>query len=332
MALNRLKLPGSKMPWLDYSSPVVAIIGPTAVGKSSLAIELARHYKGEIVSADSRQFYRGMDIGTAKPGLEELDSVPHHLINILDPDQPWSLAEFKRAAQVALADIHFRGKLAFLVGGTGQYVYGLLEDWQIPRQAPDTSLRETLETWGRTIGPAELHRRLAILDPEAAGMIQPQNLRRTVRALEVILHTGRKFSEQRRTGQLHYSVIKIGLSLPRPELYDRVDARIETMLANGLVEEVMQLRSLGYSSQLPTMSAIGYREINAYLDGILTLEEAVERMKRQTRAYIRRQANWFKRNDPAIHWLQAGNHAFSEAIRLIERDENWILPGNESIG
>lgn len=314
------------MPWHNFLQPVVAIIGPTGVGKTALAVELAEHFNGEIVSADSRQFYRGMDIGTAKPSAKELERIPHHLIDVSEPDETWSLAAFKREASAAIADIQGRGKLPFLVGGTGQYIYGLLEDWQIPNQEPDDLLREILERWGREIGPYSIHQKLAILDAEAAKAIQPENLRRTVRALEVIFRSGHRFSEQRRVGKSPYSVLKIGLILPRSALYARVDARIAAMLEDGLVGEVNQLRQEGYAPDLPTLSAIGYREISAYLDGEMSLDDAVTAMKRLTRDYIRRQANWFKQDDPTIHWVEAGEFAFLTACSLIETDANWIFP------
>ncbi len=315
------------MLWRDLPLPVVAVVGPTAVGKTVLAIELAEVYEGEIVSADSRQFYRGMDIGTAKPTPEELARVPHHLIDVAEPGESWSLAAFKREAQEVLAGIHARGKLPFLVGGTGQYVYGLLEDWQIPTQEPDHRLRPVLEAWGRALGPFEFHRKLALLDPAAANVIQPENMRRTVRALEVIFLSGKKFSEQRRVGQSQYSILKLGLNRPRPELYKRVDDRILAMLDQGFIEEVRALRDSGLSADLPTLSAIGYREICAYLDGQMSLEEAVTRMKRLTRDYIRRQANWFKSDDPNIHWIQAGPEALPQAISVLEKSDCWTVPG-----
>jgi len=323
LATLLLKLSGLKMPWRDYPSPLVVILGPTAVGKTALAVQLARHFDGEIVSADSRQFYRGMDIGTAKPTAEELNVVPHHLINVSTPDETWSLAAFKREAAVVIAEIQSREKLPFLVGGTGQYIYGLLEDWQIPRQEPDSRLREVLEKWGRQLGPYLFHQKLAVIDPAAAAVIQPQNIRRTVRAFEVIFLSGKRFSEQRKMGISPYSTLKIGMTRPRAELYARVDARISAMLADGLVDEVKRLRSQGYSADLPTLSAIGYREINAYLDGSMTLDEAVVIMKRLTREYIRRQANWFKENDPGIHWIQAGDNALDQAIQIINTGANW---------
>jgi len=319
------------MPWHKLHQPVVAIIGPTAVGKTALAVELAQHFDGEIVSADSRQFYRGMDIGTAKPTPDELAQVPHHLIDVADPDEPWSLAAFKREAGAALAEIHRRGKLPFLVGGTGQYIYGLLDDWQIPNQQPDTRLRAVLEAWGSQLGPYPFHQKLVLIDPAAAAVIQPENLRRTIRALEVIFLTGHRFSEQRRLGVSPYSLLKIGLIRPRAELYVRVDARIAAMLADGLVEEVRQLRQRGFTADLPTLSAIGYREICAYLDGKMSLDEAVTQMKRFTRDYIRRQANWFKHNDPSIHWLSASPTAAAQAVALIENANLWIVPQNQAV-
>lgn len=314
------------MPWHKFPYPVIALVGPTAVGKTALAVELAERFDGEIVSADSRQFYRGMDIGTAKPTREQLERVKHHLIDVSEPYETWSLAAFKREAQAVLADIHARGKLPFLVGGTGQYVYGLLEDWQIPTQEPNPRLRGVLEAWGRSIGAYEFHRKLAVIDPAAANVIQPENLRRTVRALEVIMLSGRKFSEQRRVGVSRFSVLKIGLIRPREELYARVDARIQSMLEEGLVDEVRRLRLQGYSKNLPTLSAIGYHEICAYLDGDMSLEDAVVLIKRRTREYIRRQANWFKEHDPMIYWVPAGEDSVDRAASIIENEKCWVLP------
>ncbi|RMH35308.1 MAG: tRNA (adenosine(37)-N6)-dimethylallyltransferase MiaA, partial [Gammaproteobacteria bacterium] len=283
--------------------PLIVILGPTAVGKTELSLQLAERLQGEIVSADSRLFYRGMDIGTAKPTPEERARVPHHLIDVADPDETWSLALFQRAAHEIIADIHARGKLPFLVGGTGQYLRAVYEGWKLPQQRPHPALREALENWGQRIGPQALHARLAILDPQAAARIEPNNLRRTVRALEVIFLTGRRFSAQRQRGASPYRTLLIGLTRPREELYARVDARIQAMLQAGLVDEVRTLLARGYSAELPSMSAIGYKQIAAYLRGECTLEEAVTQMKRLTRQFVRRQANWFKADDPEIHWF-----------------------------
>jgi tRNA dimethylallyltransferase len=311
----------------SHRLPLVVILGPTAVGKTEIAIQLAERLDGEIVSADSRLFYRGMDIGTAKPTLAERRRVPHHLIDVADPDQAWSLALFQREARKAIADIHARGKLPFLVGGTGQYVRAVIQGWQVPEAQPDPRLRSALENWAEQIGEDGLHARLALLDPEAAAGIDPRNLRRTVRALEVILSTGKPFSRQRGRKGSPYRLLLLGLRRPRPEIYQRIDARIQAMLAEGLVEEVKSLLRGGYSPDLPTMSAIGYREIIAYLQGEITLDEAVVRMKRATRTFVRRQANWFKADDPKIRWFDVGE----SSLDILERTIRDWLGGKDDI-
>lgn len=310
----------------DLPRPVVFIVGPTAVGKTEIALALAERLGGEIVSADSRLLYRGMDIGTAKPTPEEMRRVPHHLVDVADPDEVWSLALFQRAAREAIEAIQARRRLPFVVGGTGQYVRALTESWEIPAQEPDHRLRDALEAWGREIGPRELHRKLGFVDPQAAQVIEPNNLRRTVRALEVALLTGRRFSEQRRKASSPYSLLQIGLVRPRADLYARVDARIEAMLQSGLVDEVRGLLEKGYSPELPTLSAIGYREIAAVLRGAMTLEEAVAQMKRLTRIFVRRQANWFSLKDPAIHWFRPGQNSVEEIEAFIRSGAGWIRP------
>jgi tRNA dimethylallyltransferase len=297
------KLCGLKMPLSDLYPPLVVVVGPTAVGKTALSIELARRLGGEIVSADSRLFYRGMDIGTAKPSPQERAQIPHHLIDVAAIDEPWSLALFQKAAKEAIHQIHQRHKLPFLVGGSGQYIQAVVDEWQIPEQLPDFRLRETLEVWGKELGAAELHRRLALVDAEAAARIEPNNLRRSVRALEVIFHTGQKFSAQRKKGQSPYRVFQLGLGRPRPEVYRRIDQRIEQMISAGLLAEVQGLLAQGYPAESPPFSAIGYREMLQVLRGDLTVDEAVVLMKRATRQFVRRQYNWFKLEDPTIHWF-----------------------------
>lgn len=296
--------------------PLVVILGPTAVGKTDLAIQLAERLGGEIISADSRLIYRGMDIGTAKPTPEQRQQVPHYLIDVADPDQVWSLTLFQRAVKKAIKDIHSRFRLPFLVGGTGQYIRAIVADWQIPEIKPNFLLRKTLENWAEEIGADGLHARLAAIDADAASKIEYRNLRRTIRALEVIFLSGKPFSEQRQIGKFPYSNIQIGLTMPRAELYARIDARIDTMLAAGFVAEVEALLSKGYSPDLPTFSAIGYQEIIDYLLGNTSLEEAVTIIKRRTRQLVRRQANWFKEDDPNIHWFQSGI-SFSEIESLL---------------
>ena len=307
---------GLKRP-LGSKPPLIAIVGPTAVGKTEISIQLAERLGGEIVSADSRLFYRGMEIGTAKPTLEERLRVPHHLIDVADPDETWSLAVFQRAAAGAIADILGRGRLPFLVGGTGQYIHAVTHGWTPPVTQPDAHLRTVLEELAKSRGNDWLHQCLAQLDLPAAGAIDPRNLRRTVRALEVIFSTGRRFSDQRGQGDSPYRLLTIGLIRPRPELYARVDARIEAMFSTGLLEEVRNLLAQGYLPELPTMSAIGYRECIAVLREEMSLDEAKVRMRRLTRVFIRRQANWFKAEDVEIHWFEAREGKLEEIEKII---------------
>ncbi len=301
--------------------PLVVIVGPTAVGKTEIAIQLAERLDGEIVSADSRLFYRGMDIGTAKPTTDEYNRVPHHMIDVAEPDEEWNLAVFQRAAQTAITEIHSRGHLPFLVGGTGQYIYALVEGWQIPESKPDTELRSILENWAELIGPEGLHERLSVLDPNAASRIDYRNLRRSIRALEVILRTGRRFSDQAKRGRSPYRTLLVGLSRPRSELYARIDARIESMLAEGFEDEVKVLLQKGYDPDLPNFSAIGYRQMIAYVKGEISLEEAIILMKRNTRQFVRRQGNWFKEPDPKIHWFNVGSESVKDVEALIR---SWL--------
>ncbi|MBE7432288.1 MAG: tRNA (adenosine(37)-N6)-dimethylallyltransferase MiaA [Anaerolineales bacterium] len=285
--------------------PVVLIVGPTAVGKTELAIQLAERMNGEIVSVDSRLFYRGMDIGTAKPSKEEMARAPHHLVDIVDPDETLSLAIFQKMARGVIADIHERGRLPFLVGGTGQYIRSVTQGWNPPEVQPINRLRKVLEQLKEKRGKEWLHAKLQTLDPEAASAIDLRNARRTIRALEVIFTTGRKFSEQRTQSDSPYQLITIGLTRPREELYRRVDERIEEMFAKGLLEEVKGLVERGYSPSLPSMSAIGYGECVSVIRGSMTLDQAKVEMKRKTRIFVRRQANWFKESDPHIQWFHA---------------------------
>ena len=298
---------------------LILIVGPTAVGKTKIAIQLAEKINGEIVSADSRLFYRGMDIGTAKPSCQEQALAPHHLIDIANPDEILSLAIFQQKAREAIADIHARGKLPLLVGGTGQYVRAVTEGWSPPGVKPDDRLRGELEKMKDEKGKDFLYEKLKSLDPEAAEKIDPRNVRRTIRALEVILTTGKKFSEQRGQSESPYHLIMIGLTRPRPELYARIDTRIESMFANGLLDEVKGLLAKGYSPNLPTMSAIGYRECVSVIESKLSVERAKVEMRRATRIFVRRQSNWFKESDPNISWLYAGEENIVDKIIAIIR-------------
>lgn len=277
------------------AAPLVAIVGPTAVGKTALALALASRLGGEIVSADSRQIYRGMDIGTAKPTPAELAALPHHLIDIADPDQDFSLAVYQDQALAAIAAIGARGWLPLLVGGTGQYLAAVLEGWQIPRVPPQPDLRAALERAAAAEGAPALHTRLAEVDPAAAAAILPTNLRRIIRALEVYELTGEPISQQQRKQPPPYRIRTLWLALPAERLYARIDARVDAMVAAGLVDEVRGLVARGYGWDLPAMSSLGYREFAPYFAGEASLAEAIQRLKFNTHAFARRQANWFRR-------------------------------------
>ncbi len=303
----------------DNKNTLIVVLGPTAVGKTEVSLELAQRFNGEIISADSRLFYRGMDIGTSKPTPEDMMRIPHHLIDVADPDQVWSLAKFLRAANAAIENIHQRGGLPFLVGGTGQYIRALVEGWDLPEVKPDSRLREALQKWGGRLGPDGLYERLRSIDPEAAARMDPSNVRRSIRALEVIFHTGRKFSDQQRKSGVPYRTLLLGLTRPRPELYARIDTRIEKMVEDGLVKEVSCLLADGYAEDLPPMTAIGYRQMISHLRGEISLEEGIRLIKRATRQYVRRQANWFKIDDPEIHWFQASDQPVEAMCRRIKK-------------
>jgi tRNA dimethylallyltransferase len=303
--------------------PLILLVGPTAVGKTEIAIQLAEKLNGEIVSADSRLFYRGMDIGTAKPTPAERARVPHHLIDVAEPDETWSLGMFQQAAREIITDIHTRGRLPFLVGGTGQYVRAVTEGWSPPEVKPDGRMRDELGRLNEKQGYGWLYERLRNLDPEAAEKMDPRNVRRTIRALEVILTTGRKFSAQRGQVESPYRLVTIGLTRPREELYARVDARIESMFAVGLIEEVRELMNKGYSPDLPSMSGIGYRECVGVVKGSVMVDQAKVQMRHDTRVFVRRQANWFKENDPSIQWFRVHEKTVEEIANLLRQSVDF---------
>lgn len=281
-------------------SNLVVIVGPTAVGKTAAAIQLAQRFDGEIVSADSRQIYRGMDIGTAKPTRDEQAHARHHLIDIVAPDEFYTLARYQADAYAAIDDILARGKQPFLVGGAGLYIRAVVEGLRIPRVPPNTELRTQLEAQD---GMA-LYERLRALDPDAAARIDPRNVRRTIRALEVCLTTGARFSELGRAAPPSFRITHIGLTMSRTELYARIDARVDRMMAEGLVAEVERLVAQGYTWELPSMSGLGYRQIGEYLRGPASLDEAVANIKRATRDFVRRQYAWFRLRDERIRWFE----------------------------
>ncbi len=297
--------------------PLVVIVGPTAVGKTAVSIRLAEALGGEILSADSRQVYLGMDIGTAKVSSQERARVPHHLIDLVSPDETLTLAQFQEQAYATVDEILARGRLPFLVGGTGQYVRAVVQGWGIPRVPPQPPLREAL----RALGQDELARWLALLDPQAAERIDSRNLRRVIRALEVTLVSGQPISQLQRKRPPPYRILQIGLSLPRPVLYQRIDERVDRMMEAGLLEET-RLLAREYGWEVPAMSGLGYRQLGAFLRGETSLEEAVHEIKRQSRRFVRHQANWFKPDDPDIHWFDRDETSIDELLRFIR---HWLL-------
>ena len=295
-------------------SSLVVIVGPTAAGKTALSIELAEAARGEIVSADSRQIYRGMDIGTAKVTAAERARVPHHLLDVVTPDRVLSLAEYQALAYAAIADIHARGRLPFLVGGTGQYIQAVVEGWSIPAVAPHPELRAELEAKASAEGAEALHGWLAALDPAAATRIDYRNIRRVIRALEVCLVTGQPITELQRKNPPPFDILQIGVTRPRPELYARIDARVDQMMAAGLLDEVRSLNAAGYAWELPAMTGLGYRQIGEYLRAEVSLDEAIARIKQGTRRLVQQQYNWFRPTDPAIRWVDPGVTQASEVL------------------
>jgi tRNA dimethylallyltransferase len=298
------------------------MVGPTAVGKTSTSIRLAQRFDGEIVSADSRQFYRGMDIGTAKATAAEQAAVPHYMLDICQPSETLTLAEFQQQAYAHIADITARGELPFLVGGTGLYVRAVAEGYGIPRVPPDEALRAELLANVSEEGQAALHARLQQVDSEAAEKIHPHNVRRVVRALEVYLKSGIPISVHQRKSPPPYRILQLGLIRPREQLYQRVAHRIEAMLAAGWIAEVQTLLATGLSPKSPAMSALGYRETVAFLGGeIPTQAELATQIGYSTHRFIRKQANWFSQNDPKIHWFDLDTQQYEEIEAFVER---WL--------
>lgn len=305
--------------------PLIVLLGQTAVGKTALSLKLAQEFGGEVVSADSRLFYRGMDIGTAKPTPAEQSLVPHHLIDLCLPSETITLGDYQRRAYQTIDYLLANGRLPILVGGTGQYVRAVVEGWGIPEVPPQPRLRAAL---ARLPGP-ELARWLAALDPEAAQKHDPRNLRRVIRALEVTLVAGRPISELQRKNPPPYRILQLGLRRPREQLYARIDARVDQMMANGLLAELERLRDSGYGRSLPSMSGLGYRQLWAYLDGEMGLEEAIERIKFETHRFARHQANWFREDDPAITWFEMEEGVETAVCDLVR---HWLNSEKTSNG
>jgi tRNA dimethylallyltransferase len=303
--------------------PVLAILGPTGVGKTRLAVALAERWPIEVVSVDSRQVYRGMDIGTAKPTRAERRAVRHHLVDVAEPDDPYDAGRFARAAAAAIQDIRAHGRWPVLVGGTGLY-YRALVRGLLPRPPADRALRAALLAEAQAAGAETLHRRLQALDPDAAGRLHPRDAVRVSRALEVALQSG-KPAERRGAGAWDapdparpYRVVAVGLTAPRAALYAALDARVDRMLAEGLLEEVRGLLARGFPSSLPAMQGIGYRHLAPVVETGAGREAAVALMKRDTRRYAKRQETWFAR-EPDLAWVETPPGEIANALAHVQK-------------
>jgi tRNA dimethylallyltransferase len=309
------------------AKPVVGIVGPTAVGKSEVAILVAEALGTEVLTADSRQVYRGMDIGTDKPTPAERRGVPHRLIDLVNPDQPFNAGDFRRLAMAEIERLHRQGKIPLLVGGTGLYIRAVLRGlWEGP--PADWAYRRALEREGEIRGPEWLYQRLVEIDPETARRLHPHDRVKIVRALEVHYLVGRTLSEAHRQhafAERPFSSLLIGLTRPRTTLYQRVEARVELELAKGLVEETRRLLEQGYGRHLNAMKGLGYRQMAGYLAGEYNYDEAVRRLKRDTRRFAKRQLTWF-RKEPGIEWLMIEDHDTPAHVaqRIVEKVQEFV--------
>jgi tRNA dimethylallyltransferase len=303
---------------------LVVIIGPTAVGKSDLALHLAQYFSLEIISADSRQIYRYMDIGTNKPSLAERAAVLHHVIDVIEPDEDFSLAMYHQLATEALKAIKQKGKLPLLVGGSGLYVWSLVEGWKIPQVRPDQKLRRQLEDRAEQEGSHSIYQELQDIDPVAAAKINPSNIRRIIRALEIYHTTGQPPSQLQRKETPGFPIMVIGLTQKRSELYRKIDWRADKMIQMGLVEEVEQLLKKDYSPALPSMSGIGYKQIGQFLRGEMTLPQAIDKIKYETHRLARHQYAWFRLSDNRIHWFDTSEAEAKASIATLNKVKGLI--------
>ena len=298
-------------------TPLLIIAGPTATGKSASAVELALRMGGEVISADSMQVYRGMDIGSAKVTREEMRGVPHHLIDCVDPGETWNVVRFKEQASLAVRDIADRGKLPIVCGGTGFYIQALLYDIDFTQMEENAPLRKRLSDMAAEKGPEAVHALLAQRDPASAAAIHPGNVKRVIRALEFIEESGRSIAahnaEQREKQSAYRSVFFV-LTMDRAKLYERIDRRVDIMMQQGLLEEVTRLRDMGIARDSTAMQGIGYKQIYGFLEGEYDLEEAVRLIKRDTRHFAKRQLTWFRREKEVL-WV--------DTDRFANREEMW---------
>lgn len=295
---------------------LLILLGPTAVGKTAVGIALAEALDGEIISADSGAVYRGLDIGTAKPATEEQQRVRFHLIDVADPDEVFTAARFRELALQAIESIRARGKRVLIVGGTGLYLRALLHGFRLAPPPSEPELRTRLQAECRTLGTLAMHERLKRIDPIAGARIHPNDAVRIIRALEVYEMTGIPLSQWQQREEKELPALKVGLTMPREQLYARIDTRIDAMLAQGFVQEVQNLLQKGYNTALPALKGLGYRQIIEYLQGRIVLEEAIRIWKRDTRRFAKRQMTWF-RKEPAVHWLDASENAEKTAQKIL---------------
>ena len=311
---------------------LIVIAGPTAVGKTRLGIELSLRFDGEVINADSRYFYRGMDIGVAKPDIVERRGVPHHLVDILDPNEEMSLAIYQERAMQAIYSVLARGHVPFLVGGTPLYINAVVEGWRIPPVPPNPEFRARMEDKAARLGVSALAERLAVVDPVAAKRCGT-NLRRIIRALEVYEATGVPMSQQEGKGPRPFDTLEFGLTMPRAQLYEAIDRRVDDQIQRGLVEEVRLLLEGGVPPDAPAMSALGYRQLLPYFRGETTLDEAIARIKLDTHRYVRHQETWLRRNPRLIpidvtqpDWIERAAALVAEFLGRPPRDpvpERW---------
>lgn len=303
------------------------LVGPTASGKTSVSIELAKKLNGEIISADSMQIYKHMDIGTAKVTPEEMEDIPHYLIDIVYPDEEFTVADYKENAEKFIADINSRKKLPIVVGGTGLYVNSLVYDLNFTQVPPNEEIRNRLESLADKYGNEYIHKMLEKIDNESYNKINVMDRKRIIRAIEIYEVTGKPMSEQNKNFRKpidKYNLVMVGLNMDREKLYERINLRVDKMVEEGLVEEVSKLLEMGYNKDLVSMQGIGYKEIISYLEGELTLEESLELIKKGTRNYAKRQLTWFRR-DKRIKWVNLDE--FSSMDYLIE----YIIDYSEKI-
>ncbi len=299
--------------------PLIILTGPTAVGKTKASIGLAKAVDGEIISADSMQVYRHMDIGSAKIKPEEMEGIPHHLIDVLEPDDEFHVVKFQQLAQKAMREIWERGHIPIVTGGTGFYIQALLYDIDFDENEKEDACRKELEAYAREHGAEALHEKLALVDPASAEMIHPNNIKRVIRALEFYEQTGKRISEHNETQRQRespYAFAYFVLTDDRAHLYERINRRVDQMIEEGLVNEVQALKDKGYTKQLVSMQGLGYKEILDYLDGNCTLEEAIYTIKRDTRHFAKRQLTWFKRERDVI-WINKQSFGY-EAEQILD--------------